>query len=137
MFVGLPGLNGAQLIMPIEYFRMVSQRLWDLGCRPVEEPALEYIPPSASEPNWATSAGKWVEAGSVDESEKQHRTMESAIARMGHPQRVDFYKALRAWESEQELPDSPGGRVVRNMIDDEPHLLPLALSVLRDMHDAA
>lgn len=138
MFAAMPGQNGGQLIMPIEYFRSVSKRFWELGARPnVEEPTLEYIPPSASEPNWATSAGKWVPIGSVDESEKQYRTMASAVARMAHPQKVDFYKALLAWEAEQDLPDTPGGRVVRNMADDEPHLLPLALRVIRDMHDAA
>ncbi len=136
-FAALPGQNGGQFIMPIEYFRQVSKRLWDLGFRQVEEPTLEYVPPSASEPNWATSAGKWVEVGSVDESEKQHRAMATAIARMAHPQKVDFYKALLVWESQQEFSDSPGGRVVRNMADDEPHLLPIALTVLRDMHDAA
>lgn len=136
-FAALPGQNGGQFIMPIEYFRMVSQRLWDLGFRHVEEPNLEYVPPSAAEPNWATSAGKWVDVGSVSDDEKQRRVMESAIARMGHPQRVDFYRALVAWESRTDLPDTPGGRAVGNMIEQEPHLLSLALGVLRALHDAA
>jgi hypothetical protein len=136
-FAALPGSNGGQFIMPIDYFRLVSQRLWDLGFRLVEEPTLEYVPPSANEPNWATSAGRWVEAGSISDEEKIERTMASAVARMGHQQKVEFYKALQAWEAGQPLPTTEAGRVVRNMLDSEPDLLPAALKVLRDLHDAA
>ena len=137
MFAALPGLNGGPLIMPIEYYRNVSKRLWDLGARPVEEPTLEYEGPSANEPNWATSAGRWVEAGSVTPEAKARRGMESGLARMGHAQRVEFYKALVAWETGQPLPDTASGRVVANMVAGEPHLLPIALEVLRELHDAA
>lgn len=137
MFAALPGQNGGQFIMPIDYFRKVSQRLWDLGCRPVEEPTLEYVPPSASEPNWATSAGRWEPAGSVTEEAKQKRTVETAVARMGHQQKVEFLRALQAWEAGEPLPDTSAGRVVQNMLDAEPHLVPVSLTVLRELHDAS
>ena len=136
-FAALPGQNGGQFIMPIDYFRKVSKRLWDLGFRHVEEPQLEYVPPSASEANWATSAGRWVKAGSVTEQERHERDMATALARMGHQQKVEFFKAAKAWESGDNIPQSKAGLVVQNMVENEPHLLPLALKVLRATHDAA
>lgn len=137
MFAALPGLNGGQFIMPIEYFRLVSKRLWELGCRLVEEPTLEYIPPGLNDPNWATSAGRWVEAGSVSEEEKIRAAMSIGIARMGHQPKVEFFKALLAWEAGQDLPETEAGRTVRDMVEQEPHMLPIALAILREMHDAA
>ena len=137
MFAALPGTNGGQLIMPIDYFRKVSKRLWDCGCRPTEEPTLEYVPPTAADANWATSAGSWVEAGSVSDTDKQRAAIEAAVARMGHQQKVEFFKALQAWESGAVLPDTKAGQVVGNMVDSEPHLLPITLAVLRAISDAA
>lgn len=132
MFAALPGQNGGQFIMPIDYFRKVSQRLWELGVRPVEEPLLEYVPPSASEPNWATSAGRWVEAGSIPDEDKQRRAVASAVARMGHQQKVELHKALQAWEAGEPIPSTRAGDVVNSMVEREPHLLPITLTVLRD-----
>lgn len=144
MFAALPYQNGGQFIMPIDYFRLVSERLVRLGamlecpnCGHHNEPELEYLPPSANEPNWATSAGRWVEAGSVSEEDKIRAGLASGLARMGHQQRVEFYKALQAWESQDEIPDTVAGRTVRDMMESEPHMLPIALGLLREMHDAA
>lgn len=144
MFAALPGQNGGQFIMPIDYFRLVSERMAQLGamlecpnCGHRNEPELEYVPPGSNDPNWATSAGKWVESGSVSDEEKLRRGVEALIALMGHSQKVEFYKALKAWESGTALPPTRGGQVVGRMVDDEPHLLPIALAVLRELHDAA
>lgn len=131
-FAAMPGVTGGQLIMPVEYFRHMSKRLWDLGFRQVEEPTLEYVGPSASEPNWATSAGRWIPAGSMTLEDKGIRDMESAVARMGHAQKVALFKALQAWENNQPIPDSKAGKVVEHMLATEPQLLPVALKVLRD-----
>lgn len=136
-FAAPPGVRGAPFIMPIETFREWSKRLWDLGFRHVEEPTLELIPAGVGEPNWATSAGRWVPAGSVSADEKLRREVESAVARMGHQQKVDLFKALTAWESSEPLPQGRAGEVVANMVEREPHLLPLTLAVLRELHDAA
>lgn len=136
-FAAMPGVSGGQFILPIEYFRQVSQRLWDLGFRHVEEPTLEYVGPSANEPNWATSAGRWVAAGSMSFEDKARRDVESAVARMGHQQKTDLFTALQAWEAGDDIPETSAGKVVRNMIADEPQLLPIALRVLRALSDAA
>lgn len=135
-FAALPHQNGGQFIMPIEYFRLVSKRLWDLGFRQVEQPTLEYIPPSANDPNWATSAGRWEPVGSVSEEDKLRNTLATGIAMMAHQQKVEFFQALKAWEAEEDLPQTESGRVVARMLEQEPHLVPLALSVLRELHDA-
>jgi hypothetical protein len=95
------------------------------------------VPPSATDPHWATSGGDWVPAGSIPEGEKQRREIESGIARMGHQQRVEFYQALRAWEAGEELPATKSGQVVAKMLDEQPDLVPIALQVLRSLHDAA
>jgi len=136
-FAAPPGVNGGQFIMPIDVFRRWSQRFWDLGFRQVEEPILEYVGPAASEPNWATSAGRWVPAGTVTDDDRALQAIQTAVARMGHQQKVELYTALQAWEAGDGLPESVSGRVVQNMLDIEPHLLPIALTVLRGLHDAA
>lgn len=109
MFVALPGLQGAPLLMPPDYYRLVSKRLWDLGCRPVEAPTLEWVPPSATEPNWMTSPGHWVAAGTRDLSEEQQAKL--ALAKMSAQQRHELLQALEA----DELPDTPAGRVAETL----------------------
>lgn len=136
-FAAPPGVNGAPLIMPIDVFRLWSKRLWELGFRQVEEPTLEYVPPSANEPNWATSAGHWVEAGSVSDEDKHRNTLATGIAMMGHAQKVEFFQALVAWDAGVDLPDTESGRVVARMLEQEPHLVPIALDVMRELHDAS
>lgn len=136
-FAAPPGVRGGAFIMPIETFRDWSKRLWDLGFRQVEEPTLELIPPGPNEPNWATSAGHWVPVGSVSAEDKLRREVYAAVSRMGHQQKVHLYRALRCWEAQEPIPDDHAGGVVATMIEREPHLLPVTLSVLRELHDAA
>lgn len=93
MFVGLPGVKGAPLLMPIEYYRKVSARLWDLGARPVEEPILEYVPPSGQEPNWLTSPGRWVKAGQAPEVDGVQKA-KAVVERMTSQQRRELLEAL-------------------------------------------
>lgn len=122
MFAALPGVNGGPLLMPIEYFRLVSERLHQLGamlkcekCGHMKEPTLEYVPPSVEDSHWATSAGKWVPAGSVTQEEKERRAMATGIARMGHAQKVAFYKALCAARDGKPIPGGKAGDVVKAM----------------------
>jgi hypothetical protein len=100
-------VKGAPLIMPIEYFRHVSKRLWDLGARPSAEPTLEWVAPSATEPNWLTSPGRWVPAGSAPKR-SEHDQAREGVARMSLQQKAELLKALKA----DRLPDTPAGNVV-------------------------
>lgn len=119
MFAALPGVNGGQFIMPIDYWRLVSKRLYELGARIGAEPGLEYVPPAANEPNWATSAGKWVEAGTVTSKEKDERQATNALAMMGHQQRVELRKALDAWKNGGPMPPTMASQVVDTLKDDQ------------------
>ncbi|MBF6333316.1 phage gene 29 protein family protein [Nocardia transvalensis] len=66
MLVGLPGLKGAPLLLPIEHLRQVSRRLWDCGARPVEQPTIKYRPPRTGDPHWLISPGTWVDINDPD-----------------------------------------------------------------------
>jgi Protein of unknown function (DUF2744) len=65
-FVALPMVSGAPLIMPIDYYQLVSKRLYDLGimrkCRKCGfsiHPTLKYVPPQQTNPNMWYSPGSW------------------------------------------------------------------------------
>jgi hypothetical protein len=108
MFAALPGVKGAPLIMPAEYYRQISKRLWDLGCRPVEEPTLEWVAPTATEPHWMTSPGRWVPAGSAPKT-SEHDQARKSVEKMSLQQRAELLKELQA----DQPGDTPSGRVVR------------------------
>ncbi|WP_280441188.1 phage gene 29 protein family protein [Nocardia brasiliensis] len=57
--VGLPGMRGASMAVPIAGLRQWSQRLWDGGARRVEQPVTFYWPPKAGELNPLFAAGEW------------------------------------------------------------------------------
>jgi hypothetical protein len=57
--VGLPGMQGASMIMPIQYLRSWSRRLWDGGGRIAAEPVIFYHPPRAGEISPAAASGVW------------------------------------------------------------------------------
>jgi hypothetical protein len=110
MFVAPPKLNGAPLMMPIEYYRLMSKRLWDLGCRPTEEPTLAYVPPTAADPHWATAPGNWVAAKDyVPDPDAEYKR---GLAKMGHAQKVMLYKALKADAAGTPDASSLAGKVV-------------------------
>lgn len=108
-FVAMPGVRGAPLVMPADYWREMSKRLWDLGFRHVEEPTLEWVPPSASEPNWITSPGRWVPAGSGDQRSDEEKARD-AVEKMTAQQRDELFGVLSAGEP---FPDSPSGLVAQ------------------------
>ncbi|MGW5377431.1 phage gene 29 protein family protein [Nocardia sp. NPDC003999] len=57
--VGLPGMRGASMAMPISGLKLWSRRLWNGGARRVEAPTEFYWPPKAGELNPAFAAGEW------------------------------------------------------------------------------
>lgn len=128
MFAALPHVKGAPLIMPIAYYEDVSERLWDLGARPVADPVLEWVPPTATEPHWLTSPGRWVPAGTAPKRTEQDEARD-AVARMSMQQKAELLKVLEALEEGKPLPDTPAGRVVNTLTFDQRDVV---LSVLRD-----
>jgi hypothetical protein len=114
MFAALPHVRGAPLLMPIDYYRQVSKRLWDLGCRPVEEPILEWVAPSATEPHWLTSPGRWVPAGSGPKRTEEDEARE-AMTKMSRQQKAELLGVLEALAAGEVLPDTPAGKVVNTL----------------------
>lgn len=127
MFLALPGVRGAPLIMPVEFWRTVSRHIWELGARPTGKPVKEWVAPKASDPNWTTSPGRWVPVGSgpqLTEDEEARR----AVDRMSLQQRAELRVALERWEVGDPLPESPSG-VVANTLTEHQRLV--VLKVLR------
>lgn len=95
MLVALPYQTGAQLVMPIDYLKMVSRRLWDCGARPVEAPTVKYRPPTGSEPNWMSAPGRWVD---VSEPDPPSNAIKTVLAAMSQQQRAELARELREVE---------------------------------------
>jgi hypothetical protein len=113
MFVAPPGVKGAPFLMPISYYRKMSKRLWDLGARPSEAPTLEWVAPSANEPNWLTSPGKWVPKGAAPQRTAEDEAAD-AVARMSGQQRKELRDVL---EGGDFFPNTPAGNVAESLTE--------------------
>jgi hypothetical protein len=114
MFAALPMVKGAPLIMPVDYYRQISKRLWDLGCRPAEEPTLEWVAPTANDPHWLTSPGRWVPAGSVPALSEEEQARQ-AVNKMSRQQQTELLAVLELDADGKPLPDSPSGLVANTL----------------------
>lgn len=130
MWVALPHVRGGPMILSEAAHRKDSKHLWHLGARPAAEPVLEYVPVSAAQPDWATSGGSWVSAGSISPVERERREMASGLGRLGHAQRKELSDALQA-NRDGATTDSKAAHVVASM---NPRQRALAWELL---HDAA
>lgn len=125
MFAAMPGLRGGALMLPIDYLKLMSQRLWDLGARPVEEPTLEWVPPAATDPNWITSPGRWVPVGSVEQVSDEVQAR-AAMAKMSGQQKAELRRVL---EEGEPFPDTPSGVAASAL---QPSQREVVLSVLKE-----
>lgn len=132
MFAALPMVRGAPLIMPIDYYRQISKRLWELGARPAEEPLLEWVAPTATEPHWLTSPGRWVPRGTSPKLTEEQEA-KAALSRMSRQQKAELRIALEAFAGGETLPDTPAGKVINTLSFAQREVV---LKVLRDEHDA-
>ena len=121
-FAALPGVKGGILILPVSYYRLVSKHLWDLGFRLTEEPTLEWVPPQATDPNWMTSPGRWVAAGSAPKPSPL-AAARAAVARMSFQQRAELRQVLESGA----VVDSPAGQVAEQLSDEQKTLILEAL----------
>lgn len=132
MLVALPGQQGGALVLPIDYMQLVSKRLWDLGCRPVADPVLEWVAPAATEANWMTSPGRWVPAGTAPVRDEKTLAAE-VLEQMPHQQKAELFAVLQGWEAGEDAPDTPAGIVSRTLNDTQKGVV---LQLLRAEHDA-
>lgn len=104
MFTAPPGQRGAPLMMPAEYWEMMSWRLWVLGARPTEEPTQKWIPPASMSASPWMAAGDWVDASMPD---PERKTIAQMMRELPAPERA----AIRAEVLAQiGLEDSDGDR---------------------------
>ncbi len=60
MLIALPGMKGAPVPWPIEYFMEISERLWNCGARPgIGEQTIWYNPPQSGDISPMFAAGAW------------------------------------------------------------------------------
>lgn len=86
MYTALPGMQGAPLLMPTEYWEMVSWRQCVLGGGLVAEPGLKYQPPLNMANPW-TAAGAWVPLGTPDPPRK---SLGALVGELGHADRAEL-----------------------------------------------
>ena len=104
MFTAPPGQAGAPLMMPTEYFEIMSWRLWVLGARPVAEPTQKWVPPASVTASPWMAAGKWVD---IDTPDPVRKTVAEAMRELPAADRAEIRAAVLAelgYEGET-LPD--------------------------------
>lgn len=111
MFVAMPGLNGAPLVMPIDYLMMLSEHMYECGARLTADPIKKYRPPASTEPHWATSPGTWVP---IDAPDPVPDPVGDLLARMGNQQKAALREALIADKEGGSL-DTRAAAVVETM----------------------
>ncbi len=75
MFTAMPGVKGAPLMLPTEYYELVSWRLCVLGAGITGDPQLKYQASGDIMNPW-NAAGKWV---SADEPDPPRKTLAESI----------------------------------------------------------
>lgn len=104
MFTAPPGQAGAPLMMPTEYFELLSWRMWVLGARPVAEPTQKWQAPVNATANPWTAAGRWVD---INTPEPERKTVAQMMRELPAADRAEIRNAVLAelgYEGET-LPD--------------------------------
>lgn len=98
MLAALPGVRGAQLVMPVSYNMTVSEHLHECGaqlacrsCGYMADPVKKYQPPSATEAHWLTSPGRWV---SLDTPDVKPHPAREVLGRMSSQQKAELLELL-------------------------------------------
>jgi hypothetical protein len=100
MLVAMPYMKGAQLVLPVDYLQFVSKRLWDCGARPAADPTIKYRKPAATDANWLTSPGTWMD---VNEPEPEAaRPVKVAVDALQSQQQAEVMKELWGRLSEKQ-----------------------------------
>lgn len=91
MFTAMPGLQGAPLMLPTEYWEMQSWRMWVLGARPAAEPTQKWQAPASLTANAWTAPGKWVD---LDTPEPERKTIADMIRELPQGTRAEVRAAV-------------------------------------------
>ncbi|WP_342800965.1 DUF2744 domain-containing protein [Nocardia sp. No.11] len=93
MFTAPPGQAGAPLMMPTEYFELLSWRMWVLGARPVAEPTQKWQAPVNATANPWTASGKWVD---INTPEPERKTVAQLMRELPAADRAEIRSAVLA-----------------------------------------
>lgn len=106
MFTAMPGMKGAPLMLPPEYWEMQSWRMCVLGAGIVAEPSLKYQGPLTTA-NPHTAAGQWVPPETPD---PPRPSMKDMVAKLSQPDRAELRSVvLDQLGLEADRPDTPDG----------------------------
>ncbi|WP_195041924.1 phage gene 29 protein family protein [Nocardia farcinica] len=107
--VGLPGMKGAAMALPLQYLKMWSRRLWDGGARIAAEPVIFYHPPRAGEISPMFAAGEW-----KPEPPEPSQATGVDIDRLGLAVQAELARQIDEKRAAAEPPPKkPGARVGR------------------------
>ena len=101
MFTAMPGLKGAPLPMPTEYFELLSYHQWVLGARPQRPPGLKYRPPVNMVADRWTAQGEWV---GVDEPDPPRTTMADIVAKLPQQDRAELKELINNKLGVEDVP---------------------------------
>ena len=93
MLACLPGVRGAQLVMPVSYNMAVSEHLYECGARLTGEAIKKYQPPAATDPHWLTSPGAWVDNDAPDTTPHPARAVINTLSAV---QKAELLRELLA-----------------------------------------
>jgi hypothetical protein len=100
MLVALPGQNGGQQAMPSSYNMLVSEHLHACGamlqcpnCGHTKDAEKQYVPPSAEDPHWMTSPGRWVKPDEVPEPNGD--PLDTVLDAMPNQQQAALFERLK------------------------------------------
>lgn len=116
MLVAMPGVNGAQQVMPVSYNMAISEHLCELGamlkcpaCGHMETPIKKYQSPASGDPHWLTNPGEWVKP---DTPERKPHPARSALEKLTSMQKAEILELLLEEQREAEArgDDMPFGQ---------------------------
>lgn len=107
MFTGMPGVKGAPMLMPTEFWETQSWRMCVLGAGIVGEPGLKYQPGSNMANAW-TATGRWAP---LDEPDPPRMTVEQVMDGLSHADRAEVKGyVLERMGLSGDIPDVPDGK---------------------------
>lgn len=129
MFTAMPGLKGAPLPMPTEYYELLSYHQWVLGARPQRPAGLKYRPPTNMVADRWTAQGEWV---GVDEPDPPRTTMADIVAKLPQQDRAELKELINNKLGVEDVPDpsTPAGWL---RVDDVALRLGVEVAAVREL----
>jgi len=93
MFVALPGVEGAQLLMNMAHLTHWSKRVWDCGGRPVEPPIIKWRKPRSAQAFLLGNPGDWVPIDAPDDEDPRTPARRN-VDQMASIQKAEHFREI-------------------------------------------